>query len=276
MQDEWEKYLLSKVELHSLPRHNSKKKPKESKGIGVLDGTIRKTSGNNTDVSSISKQENDALLTAATALRKQVKKDDDKDNFEMFEDKAEHQKGKKKRASKNIRNTSNINDKNSDDGTTSKRLEKHSSESHKRLDPEVICGVHTSIDEGISADRGILRKHVQDIDTERTTKSNLLPPVHFYALESDTHILDILKPSVIIVYHPDVAFVREIEIYKSENPSSKLKVYFLFYDDSTEAQKFEASIRRENAAFESLIRQKSMMMLPADQVSPAFYFFSIF
>ncbi|KAL2336942.1 hypothetical protein Fmac_011388 [Flemingia macrophylla] len=29
--------------------------------------------------------------------------------------------------------------------------------------------------------------------------------------------------------------------------------------------KFEASIRRENGAFESLIRQKSMMMIPVDQ-----------
>lgn len=260
MRDEWEKYLLSKVELQSLPKHDRKKKPKESQGIGVLDGTIRKTSGNNTEVSSISKQENDALLAAATELRKEVKKDD-RTNSEIFEDKAEHQKGKKRRASRNIPTTSKVDDKNSDDATVNKRSEKHPSESHKRTDPEVIGVIHTSIDEGICADRGIIRKHVQGVDTEGT----MLPPVHFYAIESDTHILDILKPSVIIVYHPDVAFVREIEIYKSENPSQKLKVYFLFYDDSTEVQKFEASIRRENEAFESLIRQKSMMMLPAYQ-----------
>lgn len=267
MRDEWEKYLLSKVELQSLPKHDRKKKPKESQGIGVLDGTIRKTSGNNTDVSSISKQENDALLAAATELRKEVKKDD-MTNSEISEDKAEHQKGKKRKAPRNIPTTSNVDDTNSDDPTVNKRSEKHPSESHKKIGPEVIVGVHTSIDEGISADKGNIQKHVQGVDTEGT----MLPPVHFYAIESDTHILDILKPSVIIVYHPDVAFVREIEIYKSENPSSKLKVYFLFYDDSTEVQKFEASIRRENAAFESLIRQKSMMMMPAYQVS--FIFFS--
>lgn len=260
LRDEWEKYLLSKVELQSLPKHDRKKKPKDSQGIGVLDGTIRKTSGNNKDVSSISKQENDALLAAATKLRKEVKKDDGT-NSEIFEDKTEHQKGKKRRASTNIPTTSNVDDKNSDDATVNKKSEKHPSESRKRIDPKVIGGVHTSIDEGISADKGTIRKHVQGVDTEGT----MLPPVHFYAIESDTHILDILKPSVIIVYHPDVAFVREIEIYKSENPSSKLKVYFLFYDESTEVQKFEASISRENAAFESLIRQKSMMMLPAYQ-----------
>ncbi|KAL1830504.1 hypothetical protein ACET3Z_000155 [Daucus carota] len=265
MQDEWEKYLLSKVELQSLPKHNGKKKSKESKGIGVLDGTIRKISGNNTDVSSISKQENDALLAAATDLRKQVKKDKDRDNSEMLEDKAEHQKGKKKRASKNMPTTSNIDDKNSAAAAMNKRSDKVSSESHKRTDPEVIGDVHTSIVKDFSADRGIIWKHMQSVDTEGTTESNLLPPVLFYAIDSDSHVLDILEPSVIIVYHPDVAFVREIEIYKSENPSSKLRVYFLFYDDSTEVQKFEASNRREHSAFESLIRQKSMMMLPAYQ-----------
>ncbi|RLN19875.1 hypothetical protein C2845_PM02G40540 [Panicum miliaceum] len=92
-----------------------------------------------------------------------------------------------------------------------------------------------------------------------------LPPVQFHALDSDQHILDVWKPSIIIVYHPDITFVREIEVYKAENPSRKLKVYFLFYEDSTEVQKFESSICRENEAFESLIRQKSLMMIPVDQ-----------
>lgn len=91
--------------------------------------------------------------------------------------------------------------------------------------------------------------------------------MHFHALDTDQHVLDILQPSVIVVYHPDMAFVREIEIYKAENPGKRVKVYFIFYEESTEVQKFEASIRRENGAFESLIRQKSLMMIPVDNVS---------
>lgn len=90
--------------------------------------------------------------------------------------------------------------------------------------------------------------------------------MQFHALDSDQHVLDVWKPSIIIVYHPDITFVREIEVYKAKNSSRKLKVYFLFYEDSTEVQKFESSIRRENEAFESLIRQKSLMMIPVDQV----------
>jgi hypothetical protein len=73
-----------------------------------------------------------------------------------------------------------------------------------------------------------------------------------------------------------MTFVREIEVYKAENPSKRLKVYFIFYEDSTEVQKFEASIRRENGAFESLIRQKSMMMIPVDRVCfPLLLFFFV-
>ncbi|GKC19105.1 hypothetical protein Tco_1021255 [Tanacetum coccineum] len=107
-----------------------------------------------------------------------------------------------------------------------------------------------------------LKKHV---DTSESDK--WIPPVHFYTYESGHKVLDILKPYEIIVYHPDIAFVREIKVYKAENPSKKVKLYFLFYEDSTEVQKFEASICRENGAFESLIRQKSMMIQLVDQVA---------
>ena len=96
---------------------------------------------------------------------------------------------------------------------------------------------------------------VETSDSENEGKEDAINP-----------ILDTLKPSVIIVYQPDITFVREIEVYKSENLSNNLKVYFLSYEDSTEVQNFEASIRRENAAFESLIRQKSMIVIPVDQV----------
>lgn len=120
--------------------------------------------------------------------------------------------------------------------------------------------------QGDPVGEGFLRKHTEQLHSTASKIAKPLPPVHFYALESGQPILDILRPSTIVVYHPDMTFVREIEVYKAENPSKKLKVYFLFYEDSSEGQKFEASIRRENGAFESLIRQKSLMMIPVDQV----------
>lgn len=240
MREEWEKYLLSKVQLQALPKRNAKK-AKEPKGFGVLDGVVATASGKRAEVSSISKQEHDALLAAASEVSKRINKDivGEDDNQRKHVDGGGGSvkgkgKGKKKKGSAGEENNNDV-------------------------APE------DNAMEGGCLNEVFLRKHAQRLDAESSRETKKLPPVVFYALESDKKILDILKPSTIISYHPDIAFVREVEIYKAENPSRKVKVYFLFYEESTEVQKFEASVRRENGAFESLIRQKSLMMIPVDQ-----------
>jgi len=97
-------------------------------------------------------------------------------------------------------------------------------------------------------------------------QSKPIPPMHFYALESEQRILELVKPLYVVVYDIDMAFVRELEVYKAMNPHRPLKVYFLLYEESTEGRRFEASIKRENTAFENLIRQKATMTIPVDQV----------
>lgn len=220
MREEWKKYLLSKVELKGI--ETRKKKPKDQKGFGILDGVIPSTPSKKTEAGSISKQENDALLAAASKLSRLAKD-------VILEDNTLEKKGK---------------------GTKKRRIKKYEDDNDNKF--EISCPNDEDQTNGVHP---VLRRH-----------NDRLPPVQFYAIESDQPILDILKPTVIVVYHADVSFVREIEVYKSENPSRKVKVYFLFYDDSTEVRKYEASIRRENGAFESLIRQKSLMMIPVDQV----------
>ncbi|XP_058224569.1 DNA repair endonuclease UVH1 isoform X2 [Rhododendron vialii] len=261
MREEWEKYLLSKIELHSLPKRN-KKKAKDPKGFGILDGVIPKTPGQNAEASSISKLENDALLAAAAEVSKHNKKDTPvKDHPQPYVGNGGHAKGKGKgrkgKTSGSVSLSLNKDDKSGNEAAMNDRTGMSASENGvQRYDTDPVVG---------DLDNVILRKHHQGVDAASSSNAKQLPPVHFYAIESDQDILDILKPSTVIVYHPDMAFVREIEIYKAENPTKRLKVYFLFYEDSTEVQKFEASIRRENGAFESLIRQKSLMMIPVDQ-----------
>uniref|UniRef100_A0A3Q7HUE6 ERCC4 domain-containing protein n=1 Tax=Solanum lycopersicum TaxID=4081 RepID=A0A3Q7HUE6_SOLLC len=212
MCEEWEKYLLSKVQLQALPKRNAKK-AKEPKGFGVLDAA-----------SEVSKRINKDI----------VGEDDNQKHVDVGGSVNRKGKGKKKKGSagENCNND---------------------------VAPE------DDAMEGGCLNEVFLRKHDLGLDAESSRETKKLPPVVFYALESDKKILDILKPSIIIAYHPDIAFVREVEMYKAENPSRKVKVYFLFYEESTEVQKFEASVRRENGAFESLIRQKSLMMIPVDQ-----------
>ncbi|KAL2233074.1 UNVERIFIED_CONTAM: DNA repair endonuclease UVH1 [Sesamum indicum] len=247
MREEWEKYLLSKVELQALPKYK-KKKPKATKGFGILDGVIPSVSGQKAELSSISQQENDALLAAAYEVSKQAKRDTDVKDGGTSED-----HGKVRKSERMKKKT--IIGKIDPQSETSIQSEALSTEHEDKIhDHNVSSPGH------LRGNAPELQKH--DQGPEITSQ---LPSVHFHALESNQSILDALQPSVIIVYHPDVAFVREIEVYKSENPSKRLKVYFLFYEDSTEVRKFEASIRRENGAFESLIRQKSLMMIPVNQ-----------
>lgn len=73
MREEWDKYLLSKVQLQALPKRNAKK-AKEPKGFGVLDGVVA-SPGKKAELSSISKQEHDALLAAASEVSKRISQD---------------------------------------------------------------------------------------------------------------------------------------------------------------------------------------------------------
>ncbi|KAI8925204.1 hypothetical protein BC831DRAFT_462186 [Entophlyctis helioformis] len=83
--------------------------------------------------------------------------------------------------------------------------------------------------------------------------------------EDDTAVLERLCPQWIIMYDPDVAFVRRVEVFKALNPHLHIKVYFLVYDNSVEEQRYLTSIRREKEAFERLINQKASMVIPIDQ-----------
>ncbi|CAK8539532.1 unnamed protein product [Lathyrus sativus] len=269
MRDEWKKYLLSKVQLRDVVHKNKKKKSKEPKGFGILNGVTPISPAQNTETSGVNKQEHDALMAAASKVRKLA------ENNDVVEDTPQSNlggnvrgKGKRKLGNRNepiIIDGSGVQSNNTEEVTSGKiGMPDTKNEAHMDETSPVSAGKFCeTIHGGISVDDTVLRRHTCPNAMAKDGKP--LPPVHFYALESDQPILDILKPSIIVVYHPDMTFVREIEVYKAENPSKKLKVYFIFYEDSTEVQKFEASIRRENGAFESLIRQKSMMMIPADQ-----------
>lgn len=279
MREEWEKYLLGKAQLQGLRKRN-KKRSLEPKGFGLLDGVVASGCSESTEPSSISKLENDALLAAASEISNLVKEVIDVGNDSQRQTRRRgSRKGRgkgrpnkvvakvqvsgkkgKKPAENKIVNDANL-EKGVQQGETDSLMKKQG-----ETDAESLGDFQEVTPKSASDSKSVLRRHRQELATAELTDAKLLPPVQFYALDSDQHILEVWKPSVIIVYHPDMTFVREIEIYKAEKPSRNLKVYFLFYEDSTEVQKFEASICRENGAFETLIRQKSLMMIPVDQV----------
>jgi DNA excision repair protein ERCC-4 len=86
--------------------------------------------------------------------------------------------------------------------------------------------------------------------------------VRTYRGDSDDYVLQELRPRFIVMYDPDPAFVRRIEMYRSTTAGVNPRVYFLLYAESIEEQRYLSSIRREKESFEKLIRERSIMALP--------------
>ncbi|KAL6008507.1 DNA repair endonuclease uvh1 [Asimina triloba] len=266
MREEWGKYLLGKAQLDGLQKRK-KKKSQEPKGFGILNGVVPAAAGENAEASSVNKLEHDALLAAASGISNLADEELHTGDDPLC-DAGKGGRGRNRGKGKGRKTNADLN---SSESKVTGKAAKVGKSRRSGVENECLTGSADSRDtanllgNSASVEKGVLQKHGEEAGTSDFTYTKPLPPVQFYALESDQHILDVMEPSVIIVYQPDVTFVREIEIYKAENPSKKVKVYFLFYEDSTEVQKFEASIRRENGAFESLIRQKSLMTIPVDQ-----------
>ncbi|KAK6355381.1 hypothetical protein TWF696_004489 [Orbilia brochopaga] len=84
--------------------------------------------------------------------------------------------------------------------------------------------------------------------------------VHPYGSGSDDSLLDELQPANVIMYNPDAAFIRTIEVYRSSHVTAhNIRVYFMYYGGSVEEQTYLSRVRREKDSFTKLIRQKASM-----------------
>lgn len=84
--------------------------------------------------------------------------------------------------------------------------------------------------------------------------------VRFVALDTSGALaLWTYDPSHVVVYDPDVALTRSLEVFKAQRRSRPLRVYLLRYDDSPEMDRYQNSVVRERSAFENLIRAKGIM-----------------
>ena len=91
--------------------------------------------------------------------------------------------------------------------------------------------------------------------------SNLVV-IHPYDGDMDEHILEEVKPRYIIMYGPDSAFIRRVEVYRSSHTDRNVRVYFMYYGGSVEEQRYLSAVRREKDAFTRLIRERAVGNLP--------------
>lgn len=87
---------------------------------------------------------------------------------------------------------------------------------------------------------------------------NDLVMIHPYDGDMDDHILEEVRPRYIIMYEPDAAFIRRVEVYRSSHSGRNVKVYFIYYGGSVEEQRYLSAVRREKDSFTKLIKEKGV------------------
>ena len=82
--------------------------------------------------------------------------------------------------------------------------------------------------------------------------------IHPYNGDMDEHVLEEVRPRYVIMYEPDAAFIRRVEVYRSSHGDRNVRVYFMYYGGSVEEQRYLSSVRREKEAFTRLIKEKGV------------------
>ncbi|KAF7331499.1 ERCC4 domain-containing protein [Mycena kentingensis (nom. inval.)] len=105
------------------------------------------------------------------------------------------------------------------------------------------------------------------LEREFDTHYGLLAPqqtviVRAYGGDADDRMLTDLQPRFIVMYEPNMDFVRRIEVYRSSSPGLNVRVYHMVYGNSCEEHKYLAGVRKEKDAFQRLIKERGSMLLP--------------
>ncbi|KAK9493170.1 hypothetical protein V1508DRAFT_110892 [Lipomyces doorenjongii] len=77
----------------------------------------------------------------------------------------------------------------------------------------------------------------------------------------DDYVLEELQPKYVIMYEPDAAFIRRLEVYRASNRDRQLKIYLMYYGGSIEEQRYLSAVRKEKDAFSKLIRERGNMAM---------------
>lgn len=125
-------------------------------------------------------------------------------------------------------------------------------------------GTNMSSEEKVGS---ILEDVFQEVGSESSTDLEvLLWCMEWVDVEGRGHrVLDEHRPAFVILYHADLAFVRQVEVYKAANPGRPVRMYILSYDDSVEEERFRYASEREKVAFKTLIRERATMTVHFDQ-----------
>ncbi|KAJ7458574.1 hypothetical protein FB451DRAFT_1273486 [Mycena latifolia] len=116
-------------------------------------------------------------------------------------------------------------------------------------------------------DTALLNFDSTAFEDESDSNYGLLAPeqtvlVRPYSDDTDDRMLTEIQPRFIVMYEPNMDFIRRIEVYRSSNPGLSVRVYHMLYGNSCEEHKYLAGIRKEKDSFQRLIKERGSMLLP--------------
>ena len=132
----------------------------------------------------------------------------------------------------------------------------------------------------VDAAMGVLDRGSVNLESEFDVHYGLLTPeetviVRAYSDDTDDQVLQEIKPKFVVMFEPDMDFVRRIEVgvmylvyigllidaiqvYKTSNPGLAVRVYHMVYSNSCEEHKYLAGIRKEKDSFQRLIKERGV------------------
>ncbi|KAL7330954.1 DNA repair protein RAD16, variant 2 [Mucor circinelloides] len=122
---------------------------------------------------------------------------------------------------------------------------------------------------GPTLDSEVIQNNHDDIlPTFEEIPNTSLITIQSYEDDANEQVLQDAQPRFIILFDPNPAFVRQIEVYRAQHPTIDIRVYFMMYEDSVEEQNYLSLIRKEKESFERLIHEKSIMAIPLPDKRP--------
>lgn len=107
-------------------------------------------------------------------------------------------------------------------------------------------------------DQLFVKDRSRTIDLDHVEKFNQIV-IHTYDKIKNELLLQELSPSYIVMYEPDLSFIRRVEVYQAMNPTNPAKTFFMYYGTSVEEQTHLMQIKKEKQAFTKLIKEKAAL-----------------
>lgn len=101
----------------------------------------------------------------------------------------------------------------------------------------------------------IWEKRVDDLTFVESSEQIIIEK---FSSIDDESLLQEFKPSFIVIFEPDLTFIRRVEIYRAVQQNN-LKIYFMYYAESVEEQSHLTAIKREKDTFSKLIKENAQM-----------------